>query len=70
MQLTFCVSEGGPRYEVTFAVVELHNFKASFLISRATLDQLHCRFDMHHTATKAAIHFARPGCTHAMGGSP
>ena len=64
--LTFCVSEGGPRYELLVAVAELQNFNASLLISRHTLEQLRCRIDMHYTDTKAAINFERAGCTHVV----
>ncbi len=38
VQLTFCVSEGGPRYEVTFAVVETYIKQMSLFKSQTYTD--------------------------------
>ena len=64
--LSFCCNKQGPQFEVLVAVAELQNFGASLLLGRGTLEQLHCRVDMHHAADKAAIHFVRAGCTHVL----
>lgn len=52
--LSFCCSKQGPRFEVRVAVAELHNFGASLLLGRGTLEQLHYRFDMHQARSTSA----------------
>jgi hypothetical protein len=58
-----CCSTHGPRYRV---LVTVENFGASLLLSRTTLEQLHCRFDTNYSKDKAAIHLDLAGCMHVV----